>query len=39
MKVIQFVEGHNFHVDCHFKFLVEKGETHAQRPVPPIHGN
>jgi hypothetical protein len=27
MKVVQLVEGHNFHVDWHFKFLVEKGEN------------
>jgi hypothetical protein len=25
-KVVQFVEGHNFHVDCLFKFWVEKDE-------------
>jgi hypothetical protein len=26
MKVVQFVEGHNFHVDWHFKFCMEIGE-------------
>jgi hypothetical protein len=39
MKVFQLVEGHNFHVDWHFKFRVEKGEKLAQRLVPPVHGN
>jgi hypothetical protein len=27
MKVVHLVEGHNFHVDWHFKFWVEIGET------------
>jgi hypothetical protein len=26
MKVVRLVEGHNFHVDWHFKFWVEIGE-------------
>jgi hypothetical protein len=39
MKVFQLVEGHNFHVDWHFKFWVEKDEKLAQRSVPPIHCN
>jgi hypothetical protein len=26
MKVVQLVEGHNFHVDWHFKFWEEIGE-------------
>jgi hypothetical protein len=26
MKVVHLVEGHNFHVDWHFKFWVEIGE-------------
>jgi hypothetical protein len=26
MKVVHLDEGHNFHVDWHFKFLVEKLE-------------
>jgi hypothetical protein len=33
MKVVQLVEGRNFHVDWHFKFLVEKHEKLAQRSV------
>jgi hypothetical protein len=37
MEVVQLVEGHNFHVDRHFKFWVEKGEKLSQRIVPPIH--
>jgi hypothetical protein len=36
-KVVQFVEGHNFHVDCHFKFLVEIGEKRGQLPASPVH--
>jgi hypothetical protein len=36
MKVVQLVEGHNFHVDWHFKFGVEKGEKLAQMAVPPV---
>jgi hypothetical protein len=39
MKVVQLVEGHNFHVDWHFKFGVEKHEKVAQRSVSPVHGN
>jgi hypothetical protein len=39
MKVVQLVEGHNFHVDWHFKFWVEKDENLAQRSVPPVHCN
>jgi hypothetical protein len=39
MKVVQLVEGHNFHEDWHFKFLVEKHEKLAQRSVCPVHGN
>jgi hypothetical protein len=27
MKVVQIVEGHNFHADWHLKFRVEKGEN------------
>jgi hypothetical protein len=37
MKVVQLVEGHNFHVDWHFKFWVEESEKLAQRAVSPIH--
>jgi hypothetical protein len=39
MKVVQFVEGHNFHVDWHFKFRAEKGEKLGQLAVPPGHRN
>jgi hypothetical protein len=39
MKVVQFVEGHNFYVGWHFKFWVEKGEKLAQMAVPPIQWN
>jgi hypothetical protein len=33
MKVVHLVEGHNFYVDWHFKFWVEKGEKlgHCQQ--------
>jgi hypothetical protein len=37
MKVVQFVEGHNFHVDWHFKFWVEIGEKRGQPPAAPVH--
>jgi hypothetical protein len=37
MKVVQFVEGHNFHVDWHFEFWVEKDEKHGQLSAPPVH--
>jgi hypothetical protein len=37
MKVVQFVEGHNFHVEWRFKFLEEKGEKLGQLTVPPVH--
>jgi hypothetical protein len=39
MKVVQFVEGHNFHVDWHFKFWVEKDEKYGQLSASPIHRN
>jgi hypothetical protein len=39
MKVVQLVEGHNFHVDWHFKFWKEIGEKLGQPPVPPVHRN
>jgi hypothetical protein len=39
MKVVQFVEGHNFHVDWHFKFWVEKDEKCGQRSASPIPQN
>jgi hypothetical protein len=39
MKVVQFVEGHNFHIDWHFKFRVEIGEKRGQPTVPPVSPN
>jgi hypothetical protein len=39
MKVVQFVEGHNFHVDWHFKFWGEKGENFGQLSSAPVHWN
>jgi hypothetical protein len=39
MKVVQFVEGHNFHVDWHFKFWVEKDEKFGQLSVSLVHRN
>jgi hypothetical protein len=38
-KVVLFVEGRNFHVDCHFKFWVAKGEKLGQLPAAPVHRN
>jgi hypothetical protein len=37
IKVVQFVEGHNFHVDWHFKFLVKNGEKRGQLITAPVH--
>jgi hypothetical protein len=39
MKVVQFGEGHNFHVDCHFQFWEEKGEKLGQLPATPVYQN
>jgi hypothetical protein len=39
MEVVQFVEGHNFHVDWHFKFGGEIGETLDRMTVPPVSRN
>jgi hypothetical protein len=39
MKVVQFVEGHNFHVDWHFKFWVEKDEKRGQLSASLVHRN
>jgi hypothetical protein len=39
MKVVQFIEGHNFHVDWHFKFWAKKGGKLGQLAVPPVHRN
>jgi hypothetical protein len=36
MKVVHLVEGHNFHVDWHFKFWVEIGEKLDRLTVPPV---
>jgi hypothetical protein len=35
MKVVQFVEEQNFHVDWHFQFWVEKDEKCGQLSAPP----
>jgi hypothetical protein len=37
MKVVQFFEGHNFHVGWHFKFGEEKDEKLGQLPAAPVH--
>jgi exopolyphosphatase/pppGpp-phosphohydrolase len=37
MKVVHLVEGHNFHVDWHFKFGVEIGEKLDRLSLPPVH--
>jgi hypothetical protein len=37
MKVIQLVEGHNFHVDRHFKYGEEKHEKLAPRSASTVH--
>jgi hypothetical protein len=37
MKVVHLVEGHNFHVDWHFKFWVGIGEKLDRPAVPPVH--
>jgi hypothetical protein len=37
MKVVHLVEGHNFHVDWHFKFCVEIGEKLDRLSVPLVH--
>jgi hypothetical protein len=36
MKVVHLVEGHNFHVDWHFKFWVEIGEKLDRLTVPLV---
>jgi hypothetical protein len=38
-KVVQFVQGHNFHVDWHSQFWVEISEKRSQPTVPPVHWN
>jgi hypothetical protein len=37
MKVVRLVKGHNFHVDWHFNFWVEKGEKRGQLSAAPVH--
>jgi hypothetical protein len=37
MKVVHLIEGHNFHVDWHFKFKVEIGEKLDRLTVPLVH--
>jgi hypothetical protein len=39
MKVVQFVEEHNFHVDWHFKFWEEIGKKLGQPSASPVHRN
>ena len=39
MKVVHHVEGHNFHVEWHFKFWVEIGGKLDQPTVPPVSWN
>jgi hypothetical protein len=39
MKVVHHVEGHNFHVDWHFKFWVEIGEKLDRLTVPHVFQN
>jgi hypothetical protein len=39
MKVVQLVEGHNFHVDWHSQFWVEIGEKLGQLSASPVHRN
>jgi hypothetical protein len=39
MKVVHLVEGHNFHVDWHFKFWVEIGEKLDRLTVSPVFQN
>jgi hypothetical protein len=36
MKVVHLVEGHNFHVDWHFKFGAEKLEKLAPRSASTV---
>jgi hypothetical protein len=39
MEVFHLVEGHNFHVDWHFKLWVEIGEKLDRLTVPPVFQN
>jgi hypothetical protein len=37
MKFVLFVEEHNFHVDWHFQFWVEKGKKRGQLSASLVH--
>jgi hypothetical protein len=37
IKVVPFIEGHNFHESWHFKFWVEKDEKCGQLSASPVH--
>jgi hypothetical protein len=39
MKVVQFFEGHNFHVDWHFRFWGGIGKKLGQLPAASVHRN
>jgi hypothetical protein len=39
MKVVHLVEGHNFHLDWHFKFWVKIGGKLDGLAVPPVFQN
>jgi hypothetical protein len=39
MKVVHLVEGHNFHVDWHFKFCVEKLEKLVPKATSTVQAN
>jgi hypothetical protein len=39
MEVVHLVEGHNFHVEWHFKFCVEIGAKLDGLAVPPVFQN
>jgi hypothetical protein len=39
MKFAHLVEGHNFHVDRHFKFSVEKLEKLVPKAGSTVQGN
>jgi hypothetical protein len=37
VKVVYFVEGHNFHVEWHYRFEVQSGEKCRSTPPGTIH--
>jgi hypothetical protein len=37
VKVVCFVKGHNFHVEWHWRFVVEEGEKCRSTPRVTIH--